>query len=446
MNLFEKRTALIEEYDVIMAKEVKTEEDEARLDAIDTEIEAVEKDIERAEKSEARKTKFKTPTEEPILETPVNSEVVVVGEDREEDKPFATLGHSLQAIWRASNPQSGVIHKRLRKLLEPETRAAGTPGNDGLTGADGGFLVETDQQKEVFQRVYDNSQVMKLVTPFTASSDSNTMNFPANSESSRADGSRFGGVQALWGAELGQLSASRPTYEEVELKLNKLHALFYASEEMLKDVSILDQLAGNMFAQEIAYKLQDAMIRGDGVGKPLGILNAGATVTVSAVSGQGSDTLLWDNVVAMWARMYAPSIPNSAWFINQDVYTELLTMTNVVGTAGVPVYLPASAGGTDGAVSAPFGTLMGRPIFVLEQCSTIGDKGDIILADMSQYYTLSKGGIETAMSIHLKFDWDQTAFRWITRFDGKPIWSTTLTPAQGSNTLSPFVMLNSTRT
>ena len=54
---------------------------------------------------------------------------------------------------------------------------------------------------------------------------------------------------------------------------------------------------------------------------------------------------------------------------------------------------------------------------------------------------IEKGGIESASSIHVQFLTDETTFRFVYRFDGGPMWSSTLTPFKGSNTQSPFVVL-----
>jgi hypothetical protein len=53
-------------------------------------------------------------------------------------------------------------------------------------------------------------------------------------------------------------------------------------------------------------------------------------------------------------------------------------MSMVIGTGGVPVYLPPG-----GLSHAPFGTLMGRPVMPLEFCETLGTEGDIVLADVA---------------------------------------------------------------
>ena len=62
-----------------------------------------------------------------------------------------------------------------------------------------------------------------------------------------------------------------------------------------------------------------------------------------------------------------------------------------------------------------------------------------MLLDLSQYITITKGGIQAAQSIHVKFTTDETAFRFVVRVDGQPLWNSVLTPYKGSDTQSPFV-------
>ena len=113
-----------------------------------------------------------------------------------------------------------------------------------------------------------------------------------------------------------------------------------------------------------------------------------------------------------------------------------MTMAQVVGTGGVPVYIPGNS-----AAASPFGTLLGRPVIPVEQCKTVGDLGDIVLADMSQYMLIEKGGVKQAESIHVRFLYDEQVFRFTYRVNGQPLWDSALTPANGSNTVSPFVAL-----
>jgi len=191
------------------------------------------------------------------------------------------------------------------------------------------------------------------------------------------------------------------------------------------------------FAEEFAWLLDDAILNGTGAGQPLGIMQSPALVSVAIETGQATDTVVWQNVSKMWSRLWSRSKSNAVWLINQDIEPQLYSMSLAVGTGGVPVYMPAG-----GASGAPYGTLFGRPVLEVEQTATLGGVGDIVLADLSQYLMIEKGGVESASSIHVKFETDQTTFRFVMRVDGQPAWNAALTPATGSgNTLSPFVTL-----
>ena len=139
----------------------------------------------------------------------------------------------------------------------------------------------------------------------------------------------------------------------------------------------------------------------------------------------------------MWSRRYT-GVSDYVWLVNQDVTPQLLRMSLPVGAAGgMLVYTPA--GGISGA---PYGSLFGRPVIEVEHCPTLGAVGDVILASLSQYQGIQKGGVESASSIHFLFDHDETAYRFVYRFDGQSLWNSAVTPASGSaNTVSPFVAL-----
>jgi HK97 family phage major capsid protein len=126
------------------------------------------------------------------------------------------------------------------------------------------------------------------------------------------------------------------------------------------------------------------------------------------------------------------------WVINQDCEPQLMQMSLGVGTGGVALYFPPG-----GLSAAPYATLMGRPVIAAEYMQTLGDQGDIMLADFSEYQMIEKGGVQTASSIHVNFTYDETVFRFVYRTDGQPKWNSALTPFSGSaNTLSPFVILD----
>jgi hypothetical protein len=86
---------------------------------------------------------------------------------------------------------------------------------------------------------------------------------------------------------------------------------------------------------------------------------------------------------------------------------------------------------------------MGVPIRPIEQASAIGDVGDILLANFSEYVYIEKDGegLQFDESMHVRFIYDEMAFRWIYRINGQPIGQAPVTPYKGANTTSAFVTL-----
>ncbi len=125
---------------------------------------------------------------------------------------------------------------------------------------------------------------------------------------------------------------------------------------------------------------------------------------------------------------------------NMGCFPQLAQMNLAVGTGGSAVWLPAN-----GLSGQPYNTLMGLPLFLTEHCQALGTVGDIVLADWSQYLIGGKagGGIQTASSMHLYFNYDKTVYRFVLRYDGQPWWQSALTPKHGgaTATMSPFIAL-----
>lgn len=340
---------------------------------------------------------------------------------------FKSFGEQLRSVAK-SGISGGYVDPRL-----VEMKATGM--SEGVP-ADGGFLVQEDFSSELLKLTYAQGEVLSRVKRFPISANSNSLRANYLDEGSRADGSRWGGILAYWKGEAVLKVASQMKFGQILLELNKLIGLCYATDELLQDAVALEGIITWAFQMEFTYQLEDAVINGTGAGQPLGLLNAPALIQVAKEAGQAADTIVSENILNMWSRMWAPSRKNAVWFINQDCEPQLHSMYVAVGATGVPVYLPA--GGLSGA---PYATLYGRPVIPVEYCQTVGDLGDIIFADLSQYWMIDKGTMQKATSIHVNFIYDETCFRFVYRSDGQPSWPGTLTPANSVTTLSPFVAL-----
>lgn len=341
---------------------------------------------------------------------------------KDEERKFRSLGEQMMAVYRASMP-GGRLDRRLT------TRSAS--GLNETNPSDGGFLVQKDFVADLLKRTYETGILASKVKKIPLSTNANGIKINAIDEDSRANGSRWGGIQTYWENEADKLTGSKPKFRTMELSLKKLTGLCYVTDELLQDSAALENVIREGFAEEFGFKIDDAILAGTGAGQPLGILNSGSLVKVEKEAGQ-TDKITVENLVKMWSRMWSRSRANSVWYINPEI--EPLLYTLKVGDK--PVYIPAG-----GLSEAPYGTLFGRPVVPLEQCSAIGEVGDIILADFSQYILIDKGGINATSSIHVRFLYDENVFRFIYRVDGQPVWNKALMPYKGSASVSPFIAL-----
>jgi len=383
-------------------------------------VEEINKTVATLERQERVARALEAP--EPPATVPRNSRPAAP----DNSERFASFGQQLAAVVQADMP-GGRIDPRLYNAT----------GLNETTPSDGGFLVQTDFQSGLLQDVFNTGILASRCRRIQISGNSNGIKINGVDETSRAS-TRSGGIIGYWKDEAAQKMASKPKFRQIELTLHKLIGLCYATDELLQDATALEAFIRQAFAAEFGFLLDDAIIRGTGGGQPLGILNAGCLVTVAKEAGQAADTVVWENIVNMYARLFAQSRPNAVWLINQQVEPQLMKMAMSVGTGGVPVYMPAG-----GASQSPYATLFGRPVIACEQCSALGDVGDIIFGDFGGYILAEKGGIESAMSIHVKFDYDESVFRFVMRVDGQPVRASALTPYKGGSgaTLSHFVTL-----
>lgn len=349
-------------------------------------------------------------------------------EDEQQDNPppkkvWRRMGEQLQAVARADSPG----HRVDPRLIEE--RASGM--NEGIP-SEGGFVLQADYSDVLLQKTYKTTSLAARCFKLPLSANSNGIKLPYIKE----DDSESTGIVAYWKGEAAAKTGTKPEFRTVDLSLKKLTGLCYITDELLQDAAALETYMTRAFTRKFSFKLDDAILNGLGAGQPLGILNAPCLVTVAKETGQMADTIVFENIVKMWSRLSEESQFDAVWLINKDVEPQLFSMGIVIGTGGSSVYLPP--GGLSGS---QYGTLFGRPVIKTKQCATIGDKGDIVLVDCNEYVLIEKGGIQAASSIHLRFNYDETAFRFVYRVDGRPWESEARAPYKGTNSSSPFVTL-----
>jgi HK97 family phage major capsid protein len=433
----ERLPALMAEGDALRAKDTLTEDESARVEAITTEM----RDLRGKLQAEIRKQQFDREREAAnrSAEAPIErGDEDPVVEDRSDYNrwPREEAGQFFQAV-RAM----GMSTRRLPAGMNDELRETFTRAITGQGTAvedEGGWAVPQTIAATILQHMHQEGQVVSRCqnVPITVGNSTKWNVINETDRSATGKGGRYGGI--TWGrvGEGGTGTASKIYNKQVGLELKKMVGLVYLTEEQLEDGPQVMSLITTIVPKAGNFTIEDEIINGVGGPNIEGVLNTPSLVTVDAEVGQGAATIVRENIENMWNRLIGSSRANAAWFINQDAEVQLGRMVLVIGTGGVPVYMP-----TGGLTTTGFSSLMGRPVIPIEHCAALGTVGDIILADMSQFLYATKGGITSQQSIHVRFLEGETVLRFTLRNDGKGWWSAPLTAAKGGTTRSPFVVL-----
>jgi HK97 family phage major capsid protein len=347
------------------------------------------------------------------------------------------FGDFLNDVRNADRKSNPIVSDRLRIMNEERYAALKASGSNETVPSEGGWLTQVDHENEFLRLIYDSGVLTSRCSKRSLGAGFNGTTVYGRDETSRVTGSRWGGVVGYHIGEGGTLTATKPQFRKIELRLKKIAVAVYATDELLQDTTMLEQEVMDSAPKEIAFLTDDDVFEGTGVAGPLGFMASGCLISVAKEAGQAAATILFANIVKMWSRRWAANSANYIWLINQEIEPQLFSMALSVGVGGVPVFLPPT-----GLSSSPYSSLFNRPVIPVEFCSALGTQGDIALVDLSQYKLIDKGGVQSASSIHVQFLTDETVFRFIYRVDGQPIWAKPLTPFKGSNTMSPFIVLD----
>lgn len=309
--------------------------------------------------------------------------------------------------------------------------AAGGDEHSTVDDGRGGYLIPEGFMMEVKSVPADADPTVGRVTSIPMTSPKVSM--PARVDKNHTS-SVSGGLTVAYGEETQAGTSSRMQLERVVLDTSPLKGLSYASEELLERSPIsFAALLDAGFTQEFAAKRFEMKLRGTGTGQPQGVISADCTVAQAAEGGQSADTINGTNLIKMRSRCW--NYGNAIWIANHDTLPQLVACHIALTNGSAPLFVPGN--GTDRP-----DTLLGRPIFFSEFAETLGDKGDIILGDWSQYLWGTYGAeMRRADSIHVRFEYNERTFRFLEYNDGKCWWRSALTPKKGASTLSPFVVL-----
>lgn len=339
------------------------------------------------------------------------------------DGEFETSAEYFQSIWHKNTDQTAALQGKLGRV-----RAAFTSG----VPAEGGFLIPETMRSELLRVGLETAVVRPRARVIPM--ESLRVPFPAIDATSNAS-NVYGGIVAYWTEEGAAMVESSASFSRVVLDAKKLTCYTEVPNELISDSAIsFEMFINEIFPEAMAYYEDAAFLAGTGVGEPKGVFNSGALVSIDAEGSQPAATIVWENIVKMYARMLPSSLNRAVWLVSPDTFPELATMALAVGTGGSAVWLANGVG-------APTMTILGRPVIVTEKAEVLGTAGDISFVDLGMYLIGDRQVMSATSSPHFKFSSDKTAYRIISRVDGRPWLESAITPKNGGPALSPFVNL-----
>jgi HK97 family phage major capsid protein len=408
-----------------------TDEERASVATLKAEFENVESLRGEAERLNEQERKFGQVADDPDAKAAADATRragIQMGKDNSQDDPkrgFKSHAEQMTAIIKAG--KTGVVDPRLKPLA-----AAGSDEQSGHTDPHGGFMLAPAFAPGLLSVPAEVDPTAGRVTPVPMEASHVVINARVDKNHTT---SVSGGLTVARVPATKAVTPSRMEFEKIELIAHDLTGTAFAANRILKESpSSFIALMQAGFGDEFAAKKLDERLNGSGAGEFQGVINDTATITVSKEVGQAADSILFENVNKMMARCWRYG--QSIWLVNHDALPQVTTLYMPIGTGGerVAIYAP-------GKEDAPFGTLLGRPIFPTEFCRKVGDLGDIVLGNWSQYLEGQYGQMEESRSIHVRFLEREEAFLFVEMNDAKPWWRSALTPRYSTVTLAPFVVL-----
>jgi len=247
------------------------------------------------------------------------------------------------------------------------------------------------------------------------------------------DGPDQSGGEYYGGFQMEMLSeTSTGTKQTGKLRLITLNAWKGAifvdiSNELKEDGQGFESQLEMAIKKSLGLGMDYHFIQGTGAGQAIGIVNDNALLSITEEADQLADTIVYENVLKLFARMYPAGRSKAVWLANETCIPELMTLSHDVGTGGSIVKVFSESDGKF--------RLLGRPIYFTPFMPQLGDANDLMFCDLSQYAIGIRRNLKLEKSNIPGWTEDLMSYRVLVRFDGLGTWATYITPRNG-DTLS----------
>jgi HK97 family phage major capsid protein len=244
-------------------------------------------------------------------------------------------------------------------------------------------------------------------------------------DSSDQSSTLFGGFAMEFLAEEGPGTNQTGKLRVIQLTAKKGAIFVDISNELREDGQGFEAQLDRAMRVSIGYGMDQYFINGTGAGQPLGIRSDPAKITIAKETGQKADTLVWESLCKMFARMYPAGQQRAIWLANSTTIPQLLSLNIAVGTAGswIPV-LTESSGQFN---------ILGRPVIFTSHMPKLGDADDLMFCDLTQYCIGIRRDLRLEKSNIPGWTKDLMSYRALLRFDGQGTWNAAITPRNGDS-------------
>lgn len=381
-----------------------TDEETAQYAAMETEADQLQRDIERLEKLAEREAKNAAGGDKPYR----------VSFKRTTSTPseFRNLGEFICSVrFNRDDPRLGHVEYREQSMDQ---------------GVEGGFAIPEQFRPELLQ-VQPQEAIFRPRCTVIPAGDPPDARITMPALDQTAAKNVYGGVVVAKVNEGGTKNETDLRLKEVSLEPGEVAAYIVTSDKLLRNWQAASGLIGTQLRKAIIGWEDYQILRGDGIGGPLGIISAPCSITVSRTT---ASQIAIADLRSMYARMkFGGSL---FWIASQTTLPQLLALAD--GGSNL-IFAPSAADGVPA-------TLFGYPLYFADRSPALGSKGDLVLCDASYYLIKDGSGPFIEASQHVYFTSNKTVIKAFWNVDGKP-WLSAPLPLEGStsNTVSPFIVL-----
>lgn len=291
----------------------------------------------------------------------------------------------------------------------------------------GGFMVPP-QFRPTIMRVEPQDALVRpraQVIPAGSPPDA-AITIPALDQSG-TDANMYGGVEVNWIGEGEEKPETDAKLREITLVPHEVAGLVTITDKLLRNWQASGAFVENLLRGAVTAAEENAFLRGSGVHKPLGVLNAGATKFINRLL---ANQVVYKDLVNMVARILMRG-GSPVWSMPQSVLPQIALLKDDNNNL---IWQPNARDGFAG-------TLLGYPVRWDNRAPGLGTKGDVLLADWSHYLIKDGSGPFVATSEHVKFTSNKTVIKIFWNVDGAP-WLTAPIAEENGYEVSPFVGLD----